>query len=242
MPTIPIRKGGPFGFQLAFQLGRVPCLRDPRHSPAIVLLNTQISTAEYRLDRIAQSNLDRVLTSIGWLDKSFDSGLATKRASVSSGEHRCERNRCRLSRIENVVLQACGKSPIVVLQFAKCVVWQESVAVPSERVVCYERNKRCRRRETVGLWTDERCPNIGLPTVDIERVRIETKGEAGNKNKGIPGANGRSVLKTERAESEPKIFRRLLPLSIDTVIPSSTGGVWVTLHIGNWPASLPAST
>ncbi len=109
--------------------------------PAIVLLNTQISTAEYRLDRIAYSKLNCVFARIGWLDKSFDSGLATKRAGVSSGEHRCERNRCRLSRIENVILQACSKSPIVVLQFAKCVVLQESVAVPSERIVCYERKQ-----------------------------------------------------------------------------------------------------
>ncbi len=70
---------------------------------------------------------------------------------------------------------------------------------------------------------------------------LRPNGDAGNKNNGMPGANGRSVLKIESAESEPKIFSLLLPLSIDTVIPSSAGEAGVTFHDGNWLESFPAS-
>lgn len=71
---------------------------------------------------------------------------------------------------------------------------------------------------------------------------LRPNGDDGSKNNGKPGANGRSVLKTVRAESDPKILSWLLPLSIDTVIPSSIGSDGATSHAANWLEAIDASS
>ncbi len=173
--TIPFKcTGFSVSHSVSFSLAESHAYATLDIRPAIVLLNTQISTADYRLDRIAYSKLNCVFARIGWLDKSFDLAWLRNEPVFPVREHRCERIDVgfRGLKTRSAKLQ---KSPIVVLQFAKCVVWQESVAVPSERVVCYERNKCADGVKPLASGPDESCPNIGLPTVNIERVRIETE-------------------------------------------------------------------
>ncbi len=85
------------------------------------------------------------------------------------------------------------------------------------------------------------APNIGLPTVNIEGIRVKTKWRFWQQEQWH--SRGKWAIGTEdrESESEPKIFRRLLPLSIETVIPSSIGGAGITFHVGVWLVSFPAS-
>src|SRR5262245_21370017 len=97
-------------------------------------------------------------------------------ARIARADQEAEGQHVRVEWIENVQLQPGGEAPILVLQFAVGLEWQDAVAIDDECIVEQEESEQAARLELTDFWTGYQHEERALPGVGVKRVLIEAEG------------------------------------------------------------------